>query len=145
MECKTWKMLLSNLPRKLKKNFHLGYIVSRRVLGDLPECHFLDMRLADSVCSLPQPGLHNRQNAAMAVRIAQELNIDPAEAMQALSSFPGVSRRLSQHWISADSRRVLIEDYAHHPTELQASLDALREKWPAHELWVVFQPHRFER
>lgn len=130
---------------KAGKVFTWDTSVSRRVLGDLPECQFLDLRLADSVRSLPQPGLHNRQNAAMAVCVAQELGIDPADSMQALAHFPGVLRRLSQRWISADKRRVLIEDYAHHPTELRASLDALREKWPDHELWVVFQPHRFER
>jgi UDP-N-acetylmuramate--alanine ligase len=116
---------------------------SRRVLGHLRHCEFLDLRLAESINSLPQPGLHNRQNAAMAIRAARELGIT-AEA-SALASFPGVSRRLSQRWISADKSRVLMEDYAHHPTELQASLDALREQWPQHELWIIFQPHRFER
>ncbi len=120
-------------------------VTTRRVLGNLPQCQFLGMSLAETVSVLPQPGLHNRQNAAIAVRAAQELGIDPAESLRALESFPGVSRRLSQRWISADARRVLIEDYAHHPAELRASLDALREKWPQHELWVVFQPHRFER
>ncbi len=116
---------------------------TRRVLGQLPQCQFLDLHLAEMIGNLPQPGLHNRQNAAIAIRAAHELGFTTEPA--ALASFPGVSRRLSQHWISADKSRVLMEDYAHHPTELQASLDALREQWPRHELWIIFQPHRFER
>lgn len=130
---------------KAGKVFTWDTPASRRVLGNLARCQFLDQSLAEKVGVLPQPGLHNRQNAAMAVRLAQELGIDPADSMQAIASFPGVLRRLSLRWKSADACRVLIEDYAHHPTELRASLEALREKWPQHELWIVFQPHRFER
>ena len=134
-----------NFAAKAEKVITWDTPASRRVLGSLPRCQFLDQSLAETVGVLPQPGLHNRQNAAIAVRAAQELGIDPAESMRSMACFPGVSRRLSLRWISADARRVLIEDYAHHPAELKASLEALREKWPQHELWIVFQPHRFER
>ncbi|MFA6930788.1 MAG: Mur ligase domain-containing protein [Lentisphaeria bacterium] len=118
---------------------------TQRVLGSLSQCHFLDYEIADTVHDLSLPGLHNRQNAAIALQAARELGIDNEQAVKSLSFFSGVSRRLSLRWRSPDGRKVLVEDYAHHPTELQASLQALREKWPRHTLMVLFQPHRFER
>ena len=81
----------------------------------------------------------------MALRVAEELGITTQEAVTALQNFPGVSRRLSVRWQSPSGERVLVEDYAHHPTELRATLAALQERWPGHQLWIIFQPHRYER
>jgi UDP-N-acetylmuramate--alanine ligase len=94
---------------------------------------------------LPMPGLHNRIDAALAIAVAVRLGVTRDEALVAMRSFPGVDRRLSIRHASCDGRTVVVEDYAHHPTELQAALDALREGYPEHSLHVVFQPHRFER
>ena len=90
-------------------------------------------------------GLHNRINAAMAIKACELLGIDADDALEALGDFQGVSRRMSERAQSADGTRVLVEDYAHHPTELDATLSALREAYPAKRLLVVFQPHRIER
>lgn len=91
------------------------------------------------------PGQHNRTNACLAVLTTAALGVPRAEALQALRSFPGVDRRLTVRLRLPKDRRIVVEDYAHHPTELRASLRALRESWPRHALQVVFQAHRFER
>ncbi len=100
---------------------------------------------ADLPLDLPIPGRHNRIDAALAIATASRLGVDPAAAQAALHSFPGVDRRLSVRYRSASGETVVVEDYAHHPTELHAAIAALREGYPRHRLLVVFQPHRFER
>ncbi len=90
-------------------------------------------------------GMHNRINAAMAVKACEALGVAANDAIAALDDFPGVSRRMSERAKSADGSRILLEDYAHHPTELDATLSALRETYPGKRLLVVFQPHRIER
>jgi UDP-N-acetylmuramate--alanine ligase len=88
---------------------------------------------------IPQTGAHNRSNAALAIAVAARLGLCDVEATAAMADFPGVDRRLTlrNDW--------LVEDYAHHPTEVAASLQALRESHPERRLRVVFQPHRNER
>lgn len=102
--------------------------------GDIPE----DVKLRI-------PGKYNRINAALAVKAARELGVSRQGALEAVKTFPGVSRRMSIHYRSLDGDMVLIEDYAHHPTELEGAITALRNNYPNHKLCVVFQPHRFER
>ena len=91
---------------------------------------------------IPQSGAHNRENAALAIAVATRLGLDEAAAVAAMADFPGVDRRLT---LRLDKPIGLIEDYAHHPTEVAASIQALREAWPTRPLRVVFQPHRNER
>lgn len=82
-------------------------------------------------------------NAALAVLTAEKLGMPRGEAEMAVSSFPGAARRMVRHAELANA--VLIEDYAHHPTELAALLGALRKLYPCWRLQVVFQPHRYAR
>lgn len=91
------------------------------------------------------PGAHNRRNAAVACAVAVALGVSPRAAAAALASFQGVARRLTERYRSPDGVTVIVEDYAHHPVELRATLQALRERYPEHRLSAVFQPHRFER
>ena len=128
-----------------KKVMCWNNIKNQRVLAGLKQVEFLEPDLAEGCAGLPLPGLHNRLNAAIALQAAKELGIEAAFARQALQSFPGVARRLSQRWRSADGARILVEDYAHHPSELRAGIEALREQWPQHALLIAFQPHRYER
>ena len=116
---------------------------TRRLFGDHPNAAFVGeeaLRL-----NLPMPGRHNRIDAALALAVACRLGVSPADGLAALRTFPGVDRRLSVRYRSHDGRTVLVEDYAHHPTELHAAIAAIREGYPDHYLHVVFQPHRFER
>ncbi|NND54881.1 MAG: UDP-N-acetylmuramate--L-alanine ligase [Gammaproteobacteria bacterium] len=96
---------------------------------------------------LSMPGHHNVLNSLAAVAVAHELELDDAALQTALLHFEGIDRRLQvvgEHMIS--TRRVLfIDDYAHHPTEIAATLDAVRQGWPGRRVVVVFQPHRYSR
>ena len=88
-------------------------------------------------------GGFQRINAAIAVEAATDIGIDRLEAEKHARTFPGIERRMSVRFRKDDF--VLIEDYAHHPTEVSASISALRERFPGHHLRVVFQPHRYAR
>ena len=112
------------------------------LFGGWRRCTLLDTPLEGE---MPLPGWHVRIDAAMAVRAAVMLGVDEAQARRAIATFPGVARRMSVRYHSDDGQLILLEDYAHHPAELKATLDALREAYPAHRLLVVFQPHRMER
>jgi len=93
------------------------------------------------------PGHHNVLNAMAAIAIAHELELDDAAVQRALNSFEGVDRRLQvlgEHK-TGDDKLLFVDDYGHHPTELAATLDAVRQGWPERRLVVVFQPHRYSR
>ncbi|MDR0931428.1 MAG: Mur ligase domain-containing protein [Victivallales bacterium] len=82
-------------------------------------------------------------NAYLAIKAAELLGIDSVSAEHALESFAGVERRMSLRYNS--EKLVIVEDYAHHPTELASSIGTLRLSYPTHHLRVVFQPHRYAR
>lgn len=89
------------------------------------------------------PGAHNAQNAAAALAVVSELGVDPEAAAHRLAEFSGVERRLQ---LLVDQGGVaIVDDYAHHPTEVGASLTSLRRRYPERELVAVFQPHLFSR
>jgi UDP-N-acetylmuramate--alanine ligase len=93
--------------------------------------------------SLSLAGLHNVYNALAAVTVGLELDIPFATIAAALTSFSGVQRRLQ---IKGERRDIIVvDDYGHHPTEIRATLSALRDAWPERRLVVLFQPHRYSR
>ena len=89
------------------------------------------------------PGKHNLMNAAMALAMAIKFGVDSAKAKHSLASFKGVRRRFTYHLRTED--KVLIEDYAHHPSEINAVYQAVREMHPNKKVLAVFQPHLFSR
>ena len=92
---------------------------------------------------LQVPGRHNLKNALAAAALAGSLGVRPNDIVEALSRFRGVRRRLQR---VGNYRGVLLfDDYAHHPTEVTASLSALREIVPDRRIWCVFQPHQVSR
>jgi len=91
---------------------------------------------------LASPGRHNRANAAAALTAARLVGADGERASQGIASFQGVARRLH---VIQDGDPTVVDDYAHHPTEVAASIQALREAYPARRLVVVFQPHLYSR
>lgn len=93
--------------------------------------------------SLLVPGQHNIYNAQAAVAVAVKLGIGEAEARQALSTFKGTWRRLE--YKGEKDGNVFYDDYAHHPTEIRASLEALKGKYPGKQLVAVFEPHQQSR
>jgi len=89
------------------------------------------------------PGRHTIYNSLAAIAVALELEIDFAVIARALAEFEGVQRRLQ---VKGEENGVLvIDDYGHHPTEIRATLDAVRDGWPDRRLVVAFQPHRYTR
>lgn len=96
---------------------------------------------------LNMPGEHNVLNALAAIAIAVELDVPDLVIQQALNEFQGVGRRFTQYGDiqTASGKITLVDDYGHHPTEMEATLKALRGAWPERRLVVVFQPHRFTR
>jgi len=92
---------------------------------------------------LGMPGRHNVENAIAASTIALRLGVPPDLLRQGLSSFRGVSRRFETRIRSP--RIVLIDDYAHHPKELDACIASVREMYPGRRITGIFQPHLFTR
>ncbi len=106
-----------------------------------------DGQLLAADMELSLPGKHNVQNALAALAIGLELNIDIGAMGQALGSFAGIGRRFNRYsgLQASGGRFTLIDDYAHHPTELRAVIGAVRAGWPDRRLVLVFQPHRYSR
>ena len=89
------------------------------------------------------PGRHNLFNAAMAVAACAVAGVDPAKAAAAVSQFTGVDRRMTEH--GRCNGAIIVDDYGHHPTEIRATLQAIREKYAPTRLFCIFQPHQHSR
>jgi len=97
--------------------------------------------------TLNMPGLHNALNATAGLAVARNLGVSIEACQRALQDFSGVNRRfnLLGELKLKQGKAVLIDDYGHHPTEIEATLEALRSGWSEQRLVVVFQPHRYTR
>jgi UDP-N-acetylmuramate--alanine ligase len=89
------------------------------------------------------PGPHNRMNAAMALAAGFLLDVDLASALSGIEKFAGVGRRFELRGRIGDIP--VFDDYAHHPTELRATIAAARERYPGRRICTVFQPHTYSR
>jgi UDP-N-acetylmuramate--alanine ligase len=127
---------------------------SESVLGEGAKVHAKDVRPANGAyeftlvvdgeehpTSLKMPGAHNVYNATLAAALAHYAGVDGAKIAEALSSFKGIKRRFEFHC----EEPVIIEDYAHHPTELEALLDSVDALYPEKNIVLVFQPHLYSR
>ncbi len=93
--------------------------------------------------SLKVPGQHNVQNALAALLIARHQDLDLRLAAEILGRFEGICRRFE---LKGEVNGItVIDDYAHHPTEIRATLSAARTRFGKRPIWVVFQPHTFSR
>lgn len=92
---------------------------------------------------LPIPGEHNLLNTLAAFAIAYHQGGDPEQIAESLESFPGLTRRLEM--VGTWGGVTLIDDYAHHPTEVSATISAVRRMYPGRRLVSVFQPHQTSR
>ncbi len=102
--------------------------------------------LTDVVLNLP--GHHNVLNALAAIAVSLELQVGTDAIRRALMNFEGIGRRVQSHGELAcvnGGHATLYDDYGHHPTEVSATLSAIRGGWPEKRLVVVFQPHRYTR
>lgn len=92
---------------------------------------------------LDMPGLHNIENATAAITVALMLGISEDKIREGISTFKGIKRRFET--VYETDRMVLIDDYAHHPTELRAAISAAKAKYPGRKITGIFQPHLFSR
>ena len=93
------------------------------------------------------PGMHNVLNSLAAIAVGLELGIDEKAIGRALASFQGIDRRL-QHVADVDTpagKITIVDDYGHHPTEVAATLQALRQGYAGRRIVLAFQPHRYTR
>jgi UDP-N-acetylmuramate--alanine ligase len=93
--------------------------------------------------SLHVPGIHNILNALASVSVADMLGLDVVRAAEAMGEYRGTERRFQ---VRAELGGVtVIDDYAHHPTEIRATLSAARARYPGRKIWAVWQPHTYSR
>ena len=94
-------------------------------------------------CSLSIPGRHNVQNALAALAVVDTLGLSMSDALKSLSQFEGAERRFDI--LGAAQGVTIINDYAHHPTQIASTLEAARTRFPGSKIWVVWEPHTYSR
>ncbi len=116
------------------------------------QMHFDCVRENGSVSRFPVtvnlPGMHNVLNALAAIAVATEVGVADAAIIRALAEFKGVGRRFQRYGeipLADGGSFTLVDDYGHHPAEMQATLAAARGAFPGRRLVLAFQPHRFTR
>lgn len=122
----------------------------RDLRAEQRQCHFVIDRpdgLSSLQISLNIPGRHNALNAAAAIAVASDEGISDQAIIDGLSKFDGVGRRfevIGEYPVTGGDA-MLVDDYGHHPTEVKATIQAIRDGWPEKRLVMVFQPHRYTR
>ena len=108
------------------------------------ECNIIDYPSLEAKLELRVPGKHNVENAKAALAVATVLEIKEKTAIKSLENFKGTWRRLEALGQTKNGA-LIYDDYGHHPTEIKASLAALREKFEDKKIVVIFQPHLYSR
>lgn len=107
-----------------------------------------DAKLPDLALTLNMPGEHNVRNALAAIAVAMELAVPDDAIVRAFSGFRGVGRRFQRYGeVSLDDGKsfTLVDDYGHHPAEMEPTIEAAQGAYPGRRLVLVFQPHRYTR
>lgn len=142
------------IPRFARQTVTYGFHEQADVrISDFSQCinrsEFLVHRINKPAMKieLNLPGKHNALNAAAAIAVAMEDDIDDASILMALNEFAGIGRRFEQYgeFETGRGKAILVDDYGHHPTEVQATIDAARAAWPDKRLVMAYQPHRYTR
>jgi len=125
---------------------------AENVVADNGQMRFDCVRVNGSISRFPVtlnlPGLHNVLNALAAIAVATEVGVSDAAIIKALAEFKGVGRRFQRYGevaLAAGGSFTLIDDYGHHPVEMNATIAAVRGAFPGRRLLLAFQPHRFTR
>ena len=103
--------------------------------------HTSNEEISDFVWEIP--GIHNVENATVAIAILNNLGVDFETLKRGIANFKGIKRRYTKHQF--ENGKIYIDDYAHHPTELNAVIGSIKTFYPNKKLLVVFQPHLFSR
>ncbi len=102
---------------------------------------------ADLDVRLRMPGHHNVLNAMAAIAVATDEGVGDEDILRALAEFSGVGRRFQVYgdYPVAEGQVTLVDDYGHHPREVEAVIQGVRDAWPDRRLVMIYQPHRFSR
>jgi UDP-N-acetylmuramate--alanine ligase len=135
-----------------------AHVRASEIRADGPRMHFrVDRDIPGDAPTEPMqvtlnlPGQHNVLNALAAIAVAQELDVPDPAVVEALAGFRGVGRRFTRHGDfpvpveHGGGHWTLVDDYGHHPVEMQATLTAARGAFPGRRLVLAFQPHRYTR
>lgn len=117
------------------------------VIKDIPATIIDVSKFLTQTITLKIPGIHNRKNASSSLAVAEVIGIPDTEARSALAQFPGTWRRFEYRGVLSSGAKIY-DDYAHHPVEIEATLEGFRELYPRADRWkitIVFQPHLFSR
>lgn len=122
---------------KLLKGIHAG------TRGNINERTIIRVPNTNTIPKLAIPGEHNRKNAALGAALAKYLKIPARTYKAALRTFHGAARRIEPKGEHAGVQ--WFDDYAHHPVEITATIQALREQYPRRRIIAIFQPHQYSR
>ncbi|MEC5158717.1 UDP-N-acetylmuramate--L-alanine ligase [Chryseobacterium sp. MP_3.2] len=114
-----------------------------REVGDQIEFDFHSSTGNTEHFSWEIPGIHNVENATVAIALLNDFGVDFETLQRGIASFQGIKRRYTKYRF--ESGKIYIDDYAHHPTELNAVIGSIKTFYPHKKLLVVFQPHLFSR
>ena len=131
--------------RHFKRTIYLASDKTDALFGNMANCHALsteELQKFDAMVPAKFLG-YERSNAILALAGAEYLQLDLQQAAAALNDYPGIGRR--QSCLYKSDKLLIMEDYAHHPAELAASLKVLAQRGSGRKITVVFQPHRYER
>ena len=95
------------------------------------------------LASLQVPGVHNVRNAAAVLALLHQMRLPLDQAAEALQAYSGTGRRFDLR--GEASGVIIINDYAHHPTEIRTTLAAARQRYPDRRIWAIWQPHTYSR
>jgi len=145
------RALLEDLPRRVVTYGIDGPCDLRasaiRQIGGRTLFHLYAEDLDGLPVELALPGRHNVRNALAAIAVARELGVSTPDWQRAVAGFEGITRRFHSYGeVTVSGHGVLlIDDYAHHPREIAAVMEACRSGWPGRRLVILFQPHRYSR
>lgn len=141
---KAFKEFLSLLPQDgiIVANFNDANI--KEVISGFKQKKIDVSDFINKVPELLVPGVHNRQDAALALAVSSALCVESKLAIESLKTFSGTWRRFEYKGVSKDGI-IIYDDYAHHPREISATLSGAREKYPNKNITIVFQPHLYSR
>ena len=119
----------------------MQFCVVRRSASD-------DTKLPDLELTLNMPGVHNVRNALAAIAVAMEVGVPDEAIVRAFAGFRGVGRRFQYYGeipLNGGKSFTLVDDYGHHPAEMEPTIEAAQGAFPGRRLFLVFQPHRYTR
>jgi len=145
---KIFRQYVSQVKYKIIANKDNGNVA--RLLKNNKKTIFFSLKNQNDVKKLRSvlqvPGEHNVSNSLAALNAARLLKIDDKIAFEALSKYKGIWRRFQEFSLKIKNQKLkIISDYAHHPTEIKATLQALKEKYKTEKIVLFFQPHQYQR